>query len=232
MYTVILMAALNGGVATPDFGRRGCRGCNGGGYYSSCHSGYGYNGYGCGGGGGGYGCSGSGYQGGHHGGCSGSYGHGYDCTGGGYGAYQGAGYGPYQGGGYGSYQGGPGMRGPSEQIPGPTPKGGKGPTDGKDQGKGMSDEVSNKVRSLLIVELPQDANLFINDTPTNVQSTRRVFQTPPLEQGYRYTYTLRAEVVRDGQTVSQEQTVSFRPGEEARANFSGLTPQAASVSIR
>ena len=46
MYSVVLMMAMSGGGEVPDFGRRGCNGCNGGG----CSSSYGCNG-GCHGGG-------------------------------------------------------------------------------------------------------------------------------------------------------------------------------------
>ena len=122
MYSVVLMMAMTTGAETPEFGRHGCTGCNGG--YAGC-SGSGYVGCsgalyanGCSGGGGhglfggGHGSchGGGGLFGGCHGGgglfggkhgchggssCHGGYGcngSGYGCTGSGYGC-NGSGYG-------------------------------------------------------------------------------------------------------------------------------------------
>jgi len=67
----------------------------------------------------------------------------------------------------------------------------------------------------LIVSLPANATLTIDDQPTSSTSSRRVFVSPPLETGRDYSYMLRAEATReDGQTVRTEQRVTVRAGQE------------------
>jgi uncharacterized protein (TIGR03000 family) len=79
-------------------------------------------------------------------------------------------------------------------------------------------------RGRLVVELPEDARLYIDDQPMKTQSGRRVFQTPPLERGQTYYYMLRAEVTREGQTQRETVRVIIRPGQEAYATFPTLAP--------
>src|SRR5438067_10787450 len=54
----------------------------------------------------------------------------------------------------------------------------------------------------IVVFLPADARLTIDDTPTRSTSNLRAFVTPPLEPGKVYHYTLRAESIRDGRPIS------------------------------
>jgi uncharacterized protein (TIGR03000 family) len=75
-----------------------------------------------------------------------------------------------------------------------------------------------------VVELPEDARLYIDDQQMKSQSGRRVFQTPPLDRGQTYYYILRAEVTRDGRTASETVRVIIRPGQEAYATFPTLAP--------
>jgi uncharacterized protein (TIGR03000 family) len=77
-------------------------------------------------------------------------------------------------------------------------------------------------RGKLVVDLPADAQLFVDDQPMKTNSSRRVFRTPVLEPGQAYYYILRAEVVRDGKKESATQRVIVRPGEESTASFAGL----------
>jgi uncharacterized protein (TIGR03000 family) len=65
----------------------------------------------------------------------------------------------------------------------------------------------------LIVHLPPQASLTIDDHPTLSRSDRRVFVTPPLEPGKTYTYTLRAEMNRDGRFVHETKTVEVKAGQ-------------------
>ena len=74
----------------------------------------------------------------------------------------------------------------------------------------------------LIVELPANAKLFVDDQPMKTTSSRRAFRTPTLEPGQSYYYMLRAELVHDGKTVQQTKKVVVRAGEEIRANFPNL----------
>ena len=71
----------------------------------------------------------------------------------------------------------------------------------------------------LIVSLPADAKLVIDDTLTSSTSSERTFVSPNLTPGSDYNYTLKADVVRNGQTVHVEEKVIVRAGEETRVTL-------------
>jgi uncharacterized protein (TIGR03000 family) len=77
-------------------------------------------------------------------------------------------------------------------------------------------------RAKLVVEVPTDAKLYIDDQLMKTTAARRVFNTPNLEPGQAYYYEVRAEVVRDGKTHSVTKRVIVRSGEEIRAQFPDL----------
>jgi uncharacterized protein (TIGR03000 family) len=83
--------------------------------------------------------------------------------------------------------------------------------------------------AILIVTLPEDATLSIDDEETTSTSAKRVFVTPALKQGKEYEYTLKAKVVRDGQTQIATAKVTFRPGETKRVE---LTVPASGVAAQ
>jgi uncharacterized protein (TIGR03000 family) len=74
----------------------------------------------------------------------------------------------------------------------------------------------------LIVELPADAKLYVDDKPTKATSERRIFNTPELEPGQTYYYILRAETVRNGQTQSEIKRVLLHRGEVVQTSFRDL----------
>jgi len=207
MYSVVLMMAMASGGEAPDCHREhGCHG--GGGCTGAVVVASGCTGYG--------GCSGS-CSGGHHflgGGCTGRHGlfgghreHG--CHGGGYGGCSGAIYAPA------GCTGGvivPGK--PGEEI------------------KKMPKEEPKKTGyapapATLIVSLPADAKLSIDDTATTSSSEERTFVSPALKPGMDYNYTLKAEVVRDGKTLKIEEKVVVHAGEETRVTLTLPTTVAA-----
>jgi uncharacterized protein (TIGR03000 family) len=200
MYSVVLMMALGSGVDATACHRScgGGGGCHGGGY--GCRGGGG----GCHGGGygGGYGgCYGGGYGGCYGGGYGGCYGGGY---GGGYGGCYGGGYGGCYGGGYGGYGCGGGMIVvPKKPEPAPAPK--------------DKEEVS--LSATLVVNLPADAKLTIDDQPTISTSAQRTFQSPALEPDRPYFYTLKAEVMRAGKPVVMEERVQVRAGQRTEVTM-------------
>jgi len=197
-------------------GGRGKHGCHGGGHgchgggHGCCGGGYGYcgGGYGgcMGGYGGGFGCSGSGY------GCSGSWGGYGGCTGGfggGYGCSGSMGY------GCGGAMGGPGyMGGPVETAP-PTRR---------EEIKKMpaprsKDGESSLAPATIVVSLPADAKLLIDDAATASTSALRTFESPALETGKDHYYTLKAEVIREGKAVAATKRIAVRAGEETRVSL-------------
>jgi uncharacterized protein (TIGR03000 family) len=72
------------------------------------------------------------------------------------------------------------------------------------------------------VKLPADADLFVDGVRVPLTSEVRSFQTPKLEAGRSYYYTLKADVVRDGRTVSASKRVTVEPGKETTVEFANL----------
>lgn len=71
----------------------------------------------------------------------------------------------------------------------------------------------------VIVSLPADAKLYIEDQPTQSVSSSRTFVSPKLDAGKDYFYTLRAEIVVDGKTVSMTRQLTVRAGETVSTSF-------------
>lgn len=241
MYSVVLATALvSGAGAEGHWGHRAycyhahaCYGSYG------CHVGYGCLGHrriccGCYGGYG-YGC---------YGGYSGCYYSGYGCY---YGCYQPYGgwacYGCYGGcysGCYSPYHPVPTAPVPGGAQPAP-PKSTQPPGPGKqpqpkpgtDKKPGTPPKGTGKTSApaRLIVELPEDAKLYVDGHPTRSTSSRRVFQSPPLEPGKTYYYDLTAEVERDGQPIRVTGRVVIRAGEQVRATLAEPV-QGASFVVR
>lgn len=225
MYGVVLMAALATSSSAPDFGHCGCCGWGGGyggwgGGYGGCFGCYGgYGGYTYGWCGGCYGCwGGSPYQ---VWGCYGGYGgyYGYGCTGcyGCYGGYSGYGI---------PVPGGPTYVGPGMTNPTPPPSS----TPPAEVTPAPKKTGTEQARARVRIELPADAKLYVDGVLTKTGSAVRVFQTPELSANQTYFYELRAEVVRNGQTLTESRQLLVRPGNIATASFAGLEQQAAAAS--
>lgn len=221
MYGIVLMAAMATTSATPE----GCWGCGGGGLFhrwGGCHGCSGS--YGCGGCygccGGCYGCGGGCYGGcgGCFGGCGGCYGGcmGSGCGGGCYGWSYGCngylGYSPY----FSGYVIG-------ESSVAPPLSGTIDPAKAKDAPKKTGMGLLSEGHSRLVVELPADAKLYVDDQLVNsAAAAHREFNTPKLDEKQVYYYVVRAEVERNGTVVSQSKRVIVQPGKEAVASFADL----------
>jgi uncharacterized protein (TIGR03000 family) len=72
----------------------------------------------------------------------------------------------------------------------------------------------------IVVTLPEDAKLRIDDNPTTSTSGSRVFVSPSLPTGREFHYTLTAEVMRDGKPVTVKEKIVVRAGEETRVELS------------
>jgi uncharacterized protein (TIGR03000 family) len=80
-------------------------------------------------------------------------------------------------------------------------------------------ESMTPTRARLIVEVPPDARLFIDDMPVKANPGVQTFDTPALEPGRLFYYVVRVEAMRDGQPVSQTRRIIVRSGQVARADF-------------
>jgi uncharacterized protein (TIGR03000 family) len=86
-------------------------------------------------------------------------------------------------------------------------------------------EAKTAASATVLVSLPADAKLTIDDTPTRSTTARRRFESPPLEPGKTYHYTLTAEAMREGRAVTVSQRIDVRAGQETRVQL--VLPNAA-----
>lgn len=84
---------------------------------------------------------------------------------------------------------------------------------------GEKETSARRVDGLLTVEVPEDAKIFVNGQPTTSTGERREYVSRNLELGFTYSYEVRAEVVRDGQTIQETKKVDLKAGETARLAF-------------
>ena len=99
-----------------------------------------------------------------------------------------------------------------------------GKTDTIPQAKPTSSGLLNNNRARLLVDLPADAKLYIDDQLMKTTSEHRTFNTPRLDSNLTYYYELRAEVVRDGKPVTMTKRVTLKAGDIIRARFGELEP--------
>jgi uncharacterized protein (TIGR03000 family) len=72
---------------------------------------------------------------------------------------------------------------------------------------------------VLTVSVPADARVFVNGKATTSTGTQRHFVSRGLRNGFKYAYEVRVEVVRDGATVEDVQTIELRAGENSALAF-------------
>jgi uncharacterized protein (TIGR03000 family) len=101
-----------------------------------------------------------------------------------------------------------------------------------DKDKDGKDKEESKVpaKAKLVVELPADAKLYIDDQQMKATSSVRQFNTPELQPGQTYYYMVRVEVARDGappQTITRR--VLIRAGNEVTADFKDMNAPVATV---
>ncbi|MBM4071627.1 MAG: TIGR03000 domain-containing protein [Planctomycetes bacterium] len=80
-------------------------------------------------------------------------------------------------------------------------------------------KTSGSAPATLIVCVPADATLTIDDRPTSSTSEMRVFTTPPLPVASEHTYTLRAQVTRDGMVRTETRQVIVRGGAQTQVRL-------------
>jgi len=69
-----------------------------------------------------------------------------------------------------------------------------------------------RTEGLLTVSVPADAKIFVNGQATSSTGEVRQYVSRDLASGMSYAYEVRAEVVRDGQTLEQVKTIDLRAG--------------------
>ena len=72
---------------------------------------------------------------------------------------------------------------------------------------------------MLTVWVPYEAKVTINGLLTKSTGSKRHFVSYGLRPGYTYKYEVKAEIVREGKIVTEEQTVSLTAGERGGVAF-------------
>lgn len=75
----------------------------------------------------------------------------------------------------------------------------------------------------IVVNLPVEAQLFVDGHVTTAAAARRVFQSPALAEGKAYTYTLKAEL----NDIARTKEIEVRAGKLTEVNFDFATDVAA-----
>jgi uncharacterized protein (TIGR03000 family) len=88
--------------------------------------------------------------------------------------------------------------------------------------------MATPAAAFVVVTLPADARLLVDGEATTSQSATRVFVTPELQPGKGFTYTMTAQVMRDGKPITVEEKVSVRAGETTEVSFNLPTKEVAS----
>jgi uncharacterized protein (TIGR03000 family) len=81
------------------------------------------------------------------------------------------------------------------------------------------EEASVPAPATIVVNLPAEAKLSVDDHVTTSTSATRVFTSPNLTPGQDFSYTLTGEIVRDGKPVVATKRISVRAGEETRVSL-------------
>jgi len=74
--------------------------------------------------------------------------------------------------------------------------------------------VANGV-AYLNISVPADAKVYLQDQLMTTEGAQRRFVTPMIEAGMQHLYTVKVEVVRDGQTLSKTAQTTVTSGQEA-----------------
>jgi uncharacterized protein (TIGR03000 family) len=85
----------------------------------------------------------------------------------------------------------------------------------------------------LNVKVPEDAKVYLQDQLMTISGTQRRFVTPAIEQGYQSNYTVKVEVVRNGQTIMKTAQAAVSSGQEVDVvvSFDGQNPKELATSV-
>lgn len=88
--------------------------------------------------------------------------------------------------------------------------------------------TQGKDSARITVKLPSDARLYVDETLCPMTTDTRSFTTPELQAGQKYYYTLKAEVVRGGETRTARKRVIVEAGKDVAVEFTDLPLQTVS----
>jgi len=92
-------------------------------------------------------------------------------------------------------------------------------------------KVSTTPFGTIVVEVPENARVFIDGNPTSAISAVRSFRTPALQADEDFFYTIRVVAEQNGRTVEETKKVYIRAGERAAVNFFGVKVERPRVAL-
>ncbi|MEO8497267.1 MAG: TIGR03000 domain-containing protein, partial [Planctomycetota bacterium] len=82
-----------------------------------------------------------------------------------------------------------------------------------------NEQTSSASEATLTVNVPNDARVYVNGVQTKSVGPERSYVSRGLQNGFNYTYEVRAEVEREGKMVEETKMVSLTAGRTARVAF-------------
>ena len=79
--------------------------------------------------------------------------------------------------------------------------------------------IAQSLPATIIVNLPLDANLFVEGEKCPIKGGQRKFSTPAVELGVKYEYLLSVEVEHDGKYYGATQRIALQAGDSITVNF-------------
>jgi len=76
----------------------------------------------------------------------------------------------------------------------------------------ISREKGGTFQAEIVLDIPENATLYVNGTKMKKGAGLRTFTTPALSETSRHFYDLKLEVAREGTIVTTERTVEVKPG--------------------
>lgn len=83
----------------------------------------------------------------------------------------------------------------------------------------------------LIVEVPADAKIYVNDRLTTTPGESREYVSRNLVPGFNYAYDVRVEMQRDGKLVTESRKVNVRAGENTKIAFNAKPADEVQTSV-
>lgn len=71
----------------------------------------------------------------------------------------------------------------------------------------------------IAVAVPDDARLFVNGAPTRITGPYRQLVSREVETGATYRYELRAEIERNGKTLTESKSIDVKTGDVVEVEF-------------
>lgn len=87
-------------------------------------------------------------------------------------------------------------------------------------------------RAQIVVHLPVEAKLTVDNVFCPIQGETRTFNTPVLRDGAQYYYELQITHVRDGQSVTQQKKITMSAGQRIEVDFRPSVEAAPLVAVK